>query len=592
MVIKEATSLPKEIYGSQEYRAFYEYSKSPYLVEVVSEDSVVIENTFTGEVRVESIQDWNNPSDIKLKEYVNNWYYIRNDLSLKTMISLARNLRKSKGEDTSKVINNYTIFTTLNCNAKCPYCYEAKYSKMPMSENIAIKAAEFIAKNRGDKTVRIGWFGGEPLVNSKVIDIITEYLSDRGIPYYSTMISNGYLFNKYNKEIIINKWKLNTVQITLDGMADTYNSVKGLGSDAFETVLKNIEFLNDLGVKVNIRMNLSNTNGEELLQLTEYLAERFKGRTKIFAYAHPLADDDQNKATKETFDMLIKIQERLLALDLSSDVDINKRPVLHCMADNDHHLCITPLGNFTPCEHYTESEFIGNLDDGVQFNECKEAWKELMPANEKCETCWRYPKCLRLKKCPGCMDCEHGMDAYWLFQEKHAIESRYKKYLAKDEAFTPVVRIPKQKVIDLALEEVGKTLQDRNYWSESFGKRPVRGWCTAFIYDMFTDAYRRDLADTALYTTGRRWQPESHYRLFDSLNRIYYTPEPGDIAFYNINGWIDHVELVTAVSENSENYNSVGGNIINDGVSKVVLRINVPVNNAQLVGFGRPGYTE
>ena len=258
----------------------------------------------------------------------------------------------------------------------------------------------------------------------------------------------------------------------------------------------------------------------------------------------------------------------------------------------DHHICVTPLGKFTPCEHYTESEFIGNLDDGVQYNACKESWKELISASDKCLQCWRYPKCLRLKKCPGSYDCDHGMDSYWLFQEKHAIMKKYERYLTNGDKDSSPIRIPRKKVIELAKAEVGKTITDRNYWKDIFGNRALRGWCMPFIYDMFLEAYSKDLADKALYTTGRRWQPEAHYRLFSTLNLIYDTPEEGDIAFYNINGWIDHAELVVLVSSDSKSYDSVGGNVVIDGIPKVAYRKHISVDNQQLVGFGRPKYLE
>lgn len=592
MIIKESSDIVKNVLGIQEYRDFHEYSKSPYLVEVESDSKTIIENVLTGEIIVEETNDWIDPSSEAYKIYVNGWYYIRDDLSMETIISLIRNLGVTKKVDKSEFINAYTIFTTLTCNAKCPYCYEADYSKMPMSDEIAKKTAEFIVKNRKDKTVYLGWFGGEPLVNSKVIDIITDYLVDRNIPYSSSMISNGYLFNKYTRETIIDKWKLQNVQITLDGLSETYNSVKGLGNGAFEQVIRNIEYLNDLDIKVNIRMNLSNTNGSELMALVDYLAERFKGRKNIFAYVHPLADDDDNKATKTTFDTMIEIQRRILDCELAGDINLNRRSVTHCMADNDHHICVTPLGKFTPCEHYTESEFIGNLDDGVQFNACKESWKELIPASDKCLQCWRYPKCLRLKKCPGSCDCDHGMDLYWLFQEKHAIMKKYERYLTNGDKDSSPIKIQRKKVVDLAKAEVGKTITDRNYWKDIFGDRPLRGWCMAFIYDMFMAAYSKDLTDKALYTTGRRWQPEAHHRLFNTLNLIYDTPEEGDIAFYNVNGWIDHAELVVSVSSDSKSYDSVGGNIVIDGIPRVAYRKHISVDNQQLVGFGRPKYLE
>ena len=94
----------------------------------------------------------------------------------------------------------YTIFTTTACNARCFYCYEKDDPKKPMSEKTALDVSEFIAKNYNKtkesnggsvQDVTLSWFGGEPLFRKKCINIICERLKESGIPYRSSMISNG-----------------------------------------------------------------------------------------------------------------------------------------------------------------------------------------------------------------------------------------------------------------------------------------------------------------------------------------------------------------------------------------------------------------
>lgn len=81
-------------------------------------------------------------------------------------------------------IVGYTILTTTDCNARCFYCYEQGLERVNMSRQTALDTAEFIKKTAGKK-IKLHWFGGEPLFNSSVIDIITDELKKSGIEYHS-----------------------------------------------------------------------------------------------------------------------------------------------------------------------------------------------------------------------------------------------------------------------------------------------------------------------------------------------------------------------------------------------------------------------
>lgn len=118
----------------------------------------------------------------------------------------------------------------------------------------------------GGEKVGIQWFGGEPLFNKAVIDIICNDLTAKGVEYHSTMISNGYLFDDATVKQAVELWKLKRIQITLDGPS------------SYQVVLANIERLLDAGVSVGIRLNMDNHNAENLMLLADELHERFAGR--------------------------------------------------------------------------------------------------------------------------------------------------------------------------------------------------------------------------------------------------------------------------------------------------------------------------
>ncbi len=176
----------------------------------------------------------------------------------------------------AKIITDYTIFTTTDCNARCFYCFEKNAARIPMSPGSAEKTAGFIAGHCGGNEVSISWFGGEPLYNMEAIDIICRGLRERGIPFNSKIVSNGYLFDR---EIIGRAkvdWELRSVQITLDGTEDVYNKAKAYiykGVNAFRRVIGNIHLLLDAGIAVDIRLNIDTYNADNLTAFKEVYPE-------------------------------------------------------------------------------------------------------------------------------------------------------------------------------------------------------------------------------------------------------------------------------------------------------------------------------
>ena len=78
-------------------------------------------------------------------------------------------------------INSCNIFTTTACNARCFYCFEAGAKKRTMTGETAISVADYIIDNCIDNKITLQWFGGEPLCNHKVIDIICNKLKEKNI---------------------------------------------------------------------------------------------------------------------------------------------------------------------------------------------------------------------------------------------------------------------------------------------------------------------------------------------------------------------------------------------------------------------------
>jgi len=353
-----------------------------------------------------------------LKEH---WFTVPEDYNEKGRVELVRWINSTMLAK-QKNITSYTILTTTDCNARCYYCYEMGYQRVSMTEKTAIKVAEFIREKSGGEPVKINWFGGEPLYNAKVIDCICKSLQENQIAYESIMISNGYLFDDDTVNRAVNLWKLQKVQITLDGTEEVYNGSKAYiyrEGSAYQRVLSNIERLLDAGISVIIRMNIQVKNADDLLNLTEELVHRFKERENIWAYAHVIFEDGtaledlySQSDLEKIYGSLLRIEERLISNGLFKQERLARKVKQnHCMADSGKAVLINPNGALGLCEHFAESNLIGHIDSPEQDQEMKESWMETKELSA-CEKCFSYPECIRLKKCPHNEDCPEQKQEY------------------------------------------------------------------------------------------------------------------------------------------------------------------------------------
>jgi len=304
----------------------------------------------------------------------------------------------------NNVINSYTIMTTTDCNARCFYCYELGCKREFMTEKTAFDVADYIIKHYKKQKIHINWFGGEPLYNSKVINIICEELKKSDIDFDSSMISNGYLFDANIIEQAKKYWNLKWVQITLDGTEEVYNKTKAYiykNTNPFKIVIENIKNLINNQIKVRIRLNLGEYNFEDLKRLTKYLYE-YLGRNKWFCvYVSPLYDELKTNGN-DVYAKLFELEDYLQSLGIFAKISLNEKyQNAACMADSNSSRLITPTGNIGLCEHFSDSNIIGNIYSKKLDDNLKNSWKETLPEQPKCKSCIFFPECKRIKKCPN-----------------------------------------------------------------------------------------------------------------------------------------------------------------------------------------------
>lgn len=136
----------------------------------------------------------------------------------------------------------YTLHLTNECNLKCNYCGQ-KHSCDHMSTETAYKAVDF-ALSSNQKSIGIGFYGGEPLLCKSLIYEIVQYTKKKTIKtntkiYYKLTTNGVFLDDEFidyaKKEGIL-------ISLSLDGNKDAHdmNRIDCAGNGSYEKISKTI----------------------------------------------------------------------------------------------------------------------------------------------------------------------------------------------------------------------------------------------------------------------------------------------------------------------------------------------------------------
>jgi uncharacterized protein len=193
-----------------------------------------------------------------------------------------------------------TFEVTERCNLECEYCAYGRFYTAGRDQRkgkdldfaVARTALDYVLSsmnsplNRAhDKEFDIGFYGGEPLLNFRLIARIVDYV-DQLDPQHNhftfSMTTNGLLLSKYMDFLVERDFRL---LISLDG--DRYNNsyrVLPNGKNSFDLVVRNVEALRSRHpdyfsrrVKFNALMHNRNSVGE----IFHFFRERYGKKPMI-----------------------------------------------------------------------------------------------------------------------------------------------------------------------------------------------------------------------------------------------------------------------------------------------------------------------
>lgn len=328
---------------------------------------------------------------------------------LKTYYEINDLIRSLKSSETG--IKRYNILTTTGCNIRCFYCFEEGIKPISMTVDTAEQVADYVIDTRDKKNlIQLRWFGGEPLVNNKVIDIISRKLLDNNVQFKSTMSSNGILFSdsiiKRSKEI----WNLKKVRTSFDGLEYEHNKRKNAVSslNPFKITISNIDKLINAGIFVDIRFTLDLDNSSDLLKLAKFLCDIYEGNPLVKMYTRCIFQETTSSAATKN---LKKVQEVISkkedldkylrsrnVFDYNRLLPIGYQPY-YCAANDPNAVVISPNGELCCCETIDErSIFWGNIKGNIYDNEERGKWLSHSKPHEKCKSCKFLPSCTPFAK--------------------------------------------------------------------------------------------------------------------------------------------------------------------------------------------------
>ena len=429
-VIIPTTPLIERVIGRQKRAEGQHYRLMTYVVQQPVDDGVLLYNTLTCSLVLLTPDE---VADITAQqELIDRWFLVPQEhddrkacIEIRQMAALLTPATES--------INKYIILPTTGCNARCFYCFEKGTKPVTMTAETASKVVRYIVAHRGDKKVELRWFGGEPLVNAKVIDQICTELREQGVPFFSWMYSNGYLFDADMVRRAKDLWQLHHVVITLDGTEQTYNRVKDYvyrGVNAFERVLQNIGMLTAAGIHVDIRLNVDKHNMGEMAALVELLHQRFGTNEHLTVYSMQLYGEHSPEDNAELFAQRMQLEQQLMQYGFRGQWGVRRDIKGNCCsADNDGSVVIAPDGHLGKCEQYIDSEFFGHIDSEERNEAVLRKFKERRADIEACATCPYYPQCILLTMCKIDIGCTPEYQQERLYETTEGMRNEYEHYL-------------------------------------------------------------------------------------------------------------------------------------------------------------------
>ncbi|WP_305767437.1 thioether cross-link-forming SCIFF peptide maturase [Candidatus Epulonipiscium viviparus] len=294
--------------------------------------------------------------------------------------------------DRKPIVKALCLHVAHDCNLGCKYCFagEGEYHgpRGLMSVEVGKRAIDFLIESSGVRTnLEVDFFGGEPLMNFKVVRELVDYANSRAEQtnkkFRFTLTTNGVLLNDQIIDFL-NEYMDNVV-LSLDGRPEINDQMRPTanGKGSYDIILPKFKKLVEKrgGKKYYIRGTFTHKNLDFAKDVL-HIAELGFNEVSVEPVVAPRSKD---YAIKEDDIALLCQEYEILAKEMLKrykqdgevfnffhfNIDLTGGPCVYkrlsgCGSGTEY-LAVTPEGNLYPCHQFVGiDEFaMGNVWDGV-----------------------------------------------------------------------------------------------------------------------------------------------------------------------------------------------------------------------------------
>ena len=300
----------------------------------------------------------------------------------------------------------YVIHLTDKCNLNCTYCYENKKSNDIDFENIKLIVDNEIKKE--SKSIIIYFYGGEPLLQRKLIEDTIEYVKSKKskTKFFYGITTNGILLDEKFVRYMKNNRFVN-IAYSIDGIKEAHdlNRVNHESKGSFDIVLKNSKIVLKYFKKATAMSVITKNNIKYLTESVKFLIDIGFKNIHLMINNHDSWNKDDLNIIKEEYTKLgdlyvetfLKGKDVKITLfdnkiktyiydtyDCNNDCDLGMKNI-EVGADGNYYLCTEFLNN--------ENYIIGNCKTGIDFKVRNNIIKNSKKENNECKECVIRKRC-------------------------------------------------------------------------------------------------------------------------------------------------------------------------------------------------------
>ena len=401
-----------------------QYKPSMFNRVIERKERMIIYNSFGGtksllEIspeKVEKVKGWLNSAvigEIKDSDFcrlIEKGYLVREDVNEKKL----REYRCIKYLTDNRL--HLVLHITQACNFRCSYCY-MDFKPVYMHADVQQGIVNYIRQNiQRFKSVRIDWFGGEPLMGMDIIERISkevmEICREHKKPYVAMVTTNGYNLTAENVKKLMS-CKVTHIAVTIDGTKEMHDSQRTLanGDSTFDQIINNLRYIRDniksRTLTVSIRTNITRNHIPKLNEYYAFYDNEFGYDHRFSLFIRPVADYGGEKVKKmrnvfisdmqDVYDTIVNIQGNIKFFPNFIDLEEGGYT---CTARDMYKYTIGCDGKVSKCDESLE-EAIGHIyqDGHMQIDEKKCADWFLANPKEECDNCFFSGSCF-MELCP------------------------------------------------------------------------------------------------------------------------------------------------------------------------------------------------